>query len=51
MPRSKYTNLFLDGEHTGVGGVDSWSGNAEALKSYRVAYGDKLFSFTLSPLK
>ena len=51
VPRSKYTNLFLDGEHTGVGGVDSWSGNAEALKPYRVAYGDKLFSFTLSPLK
>ena len=51
VPRSKYTNLFIDGEHTGVGGVDSWSGNAEALKPYRVAYGDKMFIFSLSPLK
>ena len=51
VPHSKYTNLFLDGEHTGVGGVDSWSGNAEALKPYRVAYGDKRFTFTLTPLR
>ena len=51
VPHSRFTNLFLDGEHTGVGGVDSWSGNAEALKPYRVAYGDKYFSFTLSPVR
>ena len=51
MPKSKYTNLFLDGEHTGVGGVDSWSGNAEALKPYRVNYGDKTFSFSITPQK
>ena len=49
MPKSAYTNLFIDGEHTGVGGVDSWSGNAEALKPYRVEYGDKTFSFTILP--
>ena len=51
MPQSKYTNLFLDAEHTGVGGVDSWSPNAEALRPYRVNYADKTFTFTISPLK
>ena len=51
VPRSPYTNLFLDGEHTGVGGVDSWSPNAEALKPYRVVYGDKTFTFSLTPIK
>jgi len=51
VPRSAYTNLFIDSEHTGVGGVDSWSGNAEALKPYRVAYADKSFTFSLSPVK
>ena len=51
VPRSTFTNLFLDAEHTGVGGVDSWSGNAEALKPYRVLYGDKKLSLSLKPLK
>ena len=49
VPHSKFTNLFIDSEMAGVGGVDSWSGWAEALKPYRVAYGDKEFTFVLKP--
>ena len=49
VPRSPFTNLYLDYEHAGVGGVDSWSGNAEALLPYRVAYEDKVFRLTLKP--
>jgi beta-galactosidase len=49
MPKSKYTNLFIDGEHAGVGGIDTWSPNAEALAPYRVQYGDRTFTFTLQP--
>lgn len=45
------TNLYLDLEHYGVGGVDSWSHRAEALPQYRVNYGDKSFTFRITPLK
>ena len=51
LPKSKYTNLFIDGEMSGVGGIDSWSGNAQALPKYRVLYGNKSLIFTISPLK
>lgn len=33
VPKSKYTNLFLDGEHYGVGGTNSWG--AWPLEKYR----------------
>ena len=49
VPGSHFTNLYLDLEHAGVGGVDSWSGWAEALPPYRVKYTDKKFSFVLTP--
>lgn len=45
--KSEFTNLYLDLEHAGVGGVDSWSGWAEALKPYRVNYGDKEFKIVI----
>ncbi|MBR6180810.1 MAG: DUF4981 domain-containing protein [Prevotella sp.] len=51
MPKSKYTNLFIDAQHAGVGGVDSWSRNAEALSPYRVIYEDKTFVFSITPQK
>lgn len=50
MGRSKFTNLFLDGEHAGVGGVDSWSNKARALPQYQVKYGEKTFTVIFSPL-
>ena len=51
VPKSRYTNLTLDMEHAGVGGVDSWSMNGIALPKYRVAYGDKTFTFVIRPVK
>lgn len=50
VPKSKYTNLFIDGEHTGVGGVNTWNRDAEALPQYRVNYGDKTFTFCITPM-
>ena len=49
LQKSKYTNLFLDGEHMGVGGENSWG--AWPLERYRIHYGDKSFSFAIIPLK
>ena len=51
IPRSRFTNLFIDGEHTGVGGVDSWTGNAETLSPYRVTCSPKQFSFVITPVR
>lgn len=50
VPKSKFTNLHIDGEMAGVGGIDSWSGHAEALEEYRVPFGHKKFQFTLTPM-
>ena len=49
LKKSKYTNLFLDGEHMGVGGENSWG--AWPLEKYRVHYGNKTFTFNIIPLK
>ena len=48
LKKSKYTNLFLDGEHMGAGGENSWG--AWPLEKYRIHYGDKTFSFAIIPL-
>lgn len=45
--KSKFTNLFLDSAHMGVGGENSWG--AWPLEKYRVHYGNKTFTFTLIP--
>ena len=50
VPKSKYTELTLDLEHAGVGGIDSWSKKAEAQPPYRVEYKDRLFKFWLIPV-
>lgn len=49
LTKSSFTNLYLDGEHYGVGGTNSWG--ALPLPQYRVTYGDKTFSFKISPIK
>lgn len=49
VPKSKFTNLCIDKEHAGVGGINTWNKDAEALPQYRVAYGDKTFSFVITP--
>lgn len=48
VPKAKTTNLFLDGEHYGVGGTNSWG--QWPLEKYRVHYGDKDFTVTLTPI-
>ena len=47
LKKSKYTNLFLDAAHMGVGGENSWG--AWPLEKYRVHYGNKTFNFVLIP--
>ena len=51
VKKSAFTNLYIDLEHAGVGGVNSWDMNAIALPQYRVNYGDKTVKFTLSPVR
>lgn len=46
-----YTILRIDGEHAGVGGVDSWSDRGLALPKYRVPYGDHSMTVLLTPSK
>ena len=50
LKKSEFTELCIDKEHAGVGGVDTWSRNGEALPTYRVAYKDRTFTFWLLPL-
>ena len=47
LKKSKFTNLFLDSAHMGVGGENSWG--AWPLEKYRVHYGNKTFNFVLIP--
>ena len=49
LPKSKYTNLFIDLVQEGVGGVDSWGGDGRARKGHRVEYKDYTFTFRISP--
>ena len=51
VPKSKYTELSLDMVQTGVGGINSWSRDAQALPQYRVKYEDRLFKVWLIPVK
>ena len=47
LKESTFTNLFLDAEHIGVGGTNSWG--AKPLDKYLMKYGDKVFKFTITP--
>ena len=51
LAKSPYTVLLFELAQAGVGGIDSWSQNAEALPQYRVGYGSKVFRFSLRPLR
>ena len=48
LVESPYTILTLDGEHCGVGGIDSWG--ARPLEQYRLPATDRTFTFTLTPV-
>ena len=47
LKKSRYTNLYLDSEHSGVAGENSWG--AWPLPKYRLHYGNKAFSFVIVP--
>jgi beta-galactosidase len=47
LTKSAYTVLTLDGEHCGVGGIDSWG--ARPLEQYRLPAIDRTCSFTITP--
>lgn len=49
VPKSKYTNLCIDGDEMGVGGTNSWG--AWPLEKYRLHYQDREFNFSLSVVK
>lgn len=51
VKRSYYTNLYIDQLMAGVGGADSWSGNAEALPAYRIKPQDRVFTFYVRKVK
>ena len=46
--KSPYTVLTLDGEHCGVGGIDSWG--ARPLEQYRIPAINRTCSFTITPI-
>ena len=48
LEKSRYTVLTLDGEHCGVGGIDSWG--ARPLEQYRIPAIDRTCSFTITPI-
>ena len=48
LEKSMYTVLTLDGEHCGVGGIDSWG--ARPLEQYRLHATDRTCSFTITPI-
>ena len=51
VPKSKYTELCIDEVQAGVGCIDSWSADAEALPPYRVEFKERTFTFWIIPLK
>jgi len=50
LHRSSATHLYVDQSQAGLGGIDSWTGQAKALWQYRLHYGPRRFSFLLRPL-
>ena len=46
VPHSQYTNLFIDSDHAGVGGINSWG--AWALPEHQVPFGPRTLSFVIS---
>ncbi len=48
LTKSTFTVLTFDGEHCGVGGIDSWG--ARPLEQYRLPAFDRTCSFTIMPI-
>lgn len=48
--KSEFTNLYIDQQMAGVGNINSWDPDAEALPKYRVEYKDRHFEFNIRPV-
>lgn len=48
VPQSKYTELCIDKEQFGIGGENSWG--SWPLPQHCISYGDKTFTFVISPI-
>ena len=48
LSKSQFTLLTLDGDHCGVGGIDSWG--ARPLEQYRLPAIDRTCTFTITPI-
>ena len=49
LPRSPFTVLCIDQAQAGLGGIDSWGWDAEALPPYRIPCRNRTFRFMLLP--
>ncbi len=49
LTKSRFTNLYIDSEHAGVGGINSWG--EPPREQHRIHYGDKSFTFILKPVR
>ena len=48
LEKSRFTVLTLDGEHSGLGNIDSWG--ARCLEPYRLPAVNRTCSFTITPI-
>ncbi len=51
LKESGYTEVCIDGVHAGIGGIDSWSGFAEALPDWRVKNAEQEYEFLICPMQ
>lgn len=50
VPKARFTNLYIDFEHAGLGDIDSWSAWARALPQYRVYMCQKRDTILIYPI-
>ena len=48
VPRAGFTEICVDQAQMGLGCIDSWG--ALPLPQYRLGYGDRVFTFIISPV-
>ena len=51
LQHSSYVNFFIDAAHSGLGGIDSWTRQGQALGHYRLRYKDYCLSFVIKPIQ
>ncbi len=51
LHRSAFVNLYIDAVHAGLGGIDSWTRQGQALGNYRLKYKDYSLHCTIKPIQ